>query len=75
MQFDNIETMKRAVEVHSGLAIVPETTVKREVADGSLIQVELEDVKFMRPTALIYKKGKSLSPSMKEFIRLLREGE
>src|SRR5262249_48836920 len=39
MEFDNIETAKRAVEIDSGIAIVPEDTVQREVADQTLIAV------------------------------------
>ncbi len=32
MEFDNIETVKRAVEIDSGVAIVPQETIKQEVA-------------------------------------------
>ncbi len=73
MEFDNIETVKRAVEIDAGVAIVPQGTVAQEVAKQTLAQVNLEDGEFHRPLAAIYKKSKVLSPAMKEFLKVLRE--
>jgi len=41
MEFDNIETIKRAVEIDAGVAILPEPTVSRELAAGMLVAVPL----------------------------------
>ena len=72
MEFDNIETVKRAVEIDAGVAIVPQETVVQEVAKQTLAQVTLEDGEFYRPLAAIYKKTKALSPAMKQFLAALR---
>ncbi len=73
MEFDNIETVKRAVEIDAGIAIVPQGTVGQEIAKQTLAQVTLEDGEFHRPLAAIYKKNKVLSPAMKEFVAVLKE--
>jgi DNA-binding transcriptional LysR family regulator len=73
MEFDNIETVKRAVEIDAGVAIVPRGTVLQEVAKQTLTQVDLDDGQFYRPLAAIYKKNKVLSPALKEFIATLKE--
>ncbi|HEY5909108.1 MAG TPA: LysR family transcriptional regulator [Verrucomicrobiae bacterium] len=73
MEFDNIETVKRAVEIDAGIAVVPRGTVAQEVAKQTLAQVTLEDGEFHRPLAAIYKKNKVLSPAMKEFLKVLKE--
>ncbi len=73
MEFDNIETVKRAVEIDAGLAIVPQGTVVQEVAKQSLAQVTFDDGEFTRPLAAIYKKSKVLSPAMKQFLAVVRE--
>src|SRR5204862_661065 len=39
MEFDNIETVKRTVEIDAGVAIVPEGTVLQEVAKQTLAHV------------------------------------
>lgn len=72
MEFDNIETVKRAVEIDAGVAIVPQETVVQEVSKQTLAQVNLEDGEFYRPLAAIYKKTKALSPAMKQFLVSLR---
>jgi DNA-binding transcriptional LysR family regulator len=72
MQFDNIETVKRAVEIDSGVAIVPQETVTQEVAKQTLAAVELENGAYSRPLAVIYKKSKVLSPAIKQFIAMLK---
>jgi LysR family transcriptional regulator, transcriptional activator of the cysJI operon len=73
MEFDNIETVKRAVEIDSGVAIVPQETIRQEVANQTLASVKLEDGDHFRPLGVIYKKNKVLSPAIKEFISLLKE--
>jgi len=73
MEFDNIETVKRAVEIDAGVAIVPKETVIQEVAKQTLAQLTFDDGDFYRPLAAIYKKNKSLSPAMKQFIETLKE--
>ncbi len=74
MEFDNIETVKRAVEVESGIAIVPTVTVAQEVAAQTLVSIKLEDVDLSRPLAAIYKRGRVLSKALTEFLKVLQEG-
>jgi len=73
MEFDNIETVKRAVEIDAGIAIVPEGTVAQEVAKQTLVQVTLEDGEYYRPLAALYKRNKVLSPAMKQFLAVLKD--
>ncbi len=73
MEFDNIETVKRAVEIEAGVSIVPDGTVAGEVAKLTLTAIPIADADIGRPLAVIYKKNKALSPAMKQFIQLLKE--
>jgi len=73
MEFDNIETVKRAVEIDAGISVVPEGTVAQEVAKQTLAAIQLEDGTFFRPLAVLYKKNKVLSPAMKQFLAILKE--
>lgn len=73
MEFDNIETVKRAVEIDSGISIVPQETIRQEVANQTLVAIKLEDGEYHRPLGVIYKKNKVLSPAIKQFIGLLKE--
>jgi len=73
MEFDNVETVKRAVEIDAGVSIVPLGTVTQEVSKQTLAAVEIEDGEFFRPLAAIYKKNKVLSPAMKQFLAILKD--
>jgi DNA-binding transcriptional LysR family regulator len=72
MEFDNIETVKRAVEIDAGVAIVPHGTITQEIAKQTLAEVKIEDAEFYRPLAAIHKKSKVLSPAMKQFLTVLK---
>lgn len=73
MEFDNIETVKRAVEIDAGVAIVPESTITQELDKKTLAKVKIDDADLYRPLAAIYKKNKVLSPAMKQFISVVRD--
>jgi DNA-binding transcriptional LysR family regulator len=73
MEFDNVETVKRAVEIDAGISIVPQGTVMQEIAKQTLVALPIEDGDFFRPLAAIYKKNKVLSPAMKQFLAILKE--
>ena len=74
MEFENVETVKRAVEILAGISIVPKSTVIQEIDRKTLIAVEIEDGEFFRPTAAIYQKNRVLSPAIKQFLASMQEG-
>jgi len=49
MEFDNIETLKRAVEIDMGVSLVPLSTVTQEVKNRTLKSVDFADQEFFRP--------------------------
>ncbi len=73
MEFDNIETVKRAVEIDAGISIVPQGTIMQEIAKQTLAAVQFEDAQFFRQLAAIYKKNKVLSPAIKQFLSIVKE--
>lgn len=73
MEFDNVETVKRAVEIESGVSIVPLNTVRQEVANGALVAVPLEAPKLFRPLGVISRRDGQHSPAHREFVAALRD--
>lgn len=73
MEFDNVETVKRAVEIDAGVSLVPQATVSQEIANKTLAQIDILDGEFYRPLAALIKKNKVLSPAIKEFLAVLKE--
>jgi DNA-binding transcriptional LysR family regulator len=74
VEFDNVEMVKRAVEIESGVSLVPRNTVTAEVQTGALRVIRLEGERLVRPLGVIYKRTRSRSPVHKIFIATLRSG-
>ena len=72
-EFDNVETVKRAVEIGSGVSIVPLTNVSDEVDRGTLVAVELDGIEMWRPLGVIYRRHRAIAPAQKQFVTLLKE--
>ena len=70
-EFDNIETIKRAVEVGFGLAIVPHPSVMDEEKNGQLAVIKFKEEDWVRPVGIVYRTDRSLSLAAKKFVKLL----
>ena len=73
MEFDNIETIKRALEINAGVSILPEPAIVQEVASGTIKAVPFSNERLVRPTGIIVRKGKALSQAGRYCIELLRK--
>jgi DNA-binding transcriptional LysR family regulator len=73
MEFDNIETVKRAVEINSGISILPQTAILQELGSGTIKSMTFSNEKFVRPTGIILRKGKILGQAGRYFIELLQK--
>ena len=73
MEFDNVETVKRAVEINAGVSILPQATVVQEAASGTLKAIPFSNERFVRPTGVIVRKGRALSQAARYLIELLRK--
>ncbi len=71
MEFDNIETLKRAIEINAGFSILPEAHVQREVAAGTLTTVQIESTPLIRPVGIIHRENIRLGENTENFIELL----
>src|ERR671921_1025275 len=72
-EFDNIETIKRAVEVGLGVAVVPRPSVLDEQRTGQLAVVALAEEDWQRSVGVIYRSDRVLSTAASKFVELLKE--
>lgn len=73
MQFDNIETIKRAIEIDAGFGLLPIHTVTREVASSTLVAIPIAGQTLVRPLGIVTRQGKQLGKTARRFIQLLHE--
>ncbi len=72
LEFDNIETIKRAVEIGSGVSLLPEPTIERELSAGTLVKVQLTGRPLVRPLGIIHRSDRELSDTARCFVQLLQ---
>jgi DNA-binding transcriptional LysR family regulator len=72
-EFDNIENIKRAVEIGSGVALLPIDTVRREMDFGSLRAVSLTGVEWVRPLGIVHRRPNAFPTAVAKFVELLHE--
>jgi len=71
MQFDNIQSIKEAVALGTGISILPERAMQSEVQQKRLVSVRLHAPELLRPVAVIHRRKKKLNRAGREFIRLV----
>ena len=71
LAFDDVETVKRAVIVEGGIAIVPESSVSHEVKTGILVSIDITGVNAIRPIGVVKKRTRATSPALREFLEVL----
>ena len=74
-EFDNVETIKRSVEVGFGVAIVPHPSVMDEERTNQLAVVELAEKDWIRPVGVVYRTDRTLSIAAKKFVQLLEQAD
>ncbi len=72
LEFDNIETVKRAVEIEQGVSIVPMESVRSEVESGTLKAIPLTPT-LRRPIGILFKRNRPRTPAVREFLKLLQK--
>ncbi|MBI4581358.1 MAG: LysR family transcriptional regulator [Planctomycetes bacterium] len=72
MAFDNIETIKRALELGEAVSILPEPMVTAEVQLGALAVVPLVSPRMHRPLGIVYRRSAVWSRVVQEFVNLIR---
>lgn len=71
MQFDNIQSIKEAVALGSGISILPERTMQAEIEQRRLVSIPLHAPELRRPIAIIHRKKKKFTRAVREFLRLV----
>jgi DNA-binding transcriptional LysR family regulator len=73
VEFSSIEAIKQCVMAGMGLSLLPEVTVRDELARGLLAALPWTEPDFGLVTVMAWHRDKWLSPALRAFIALSRE--
>lgn len=72
LEFDNIESIKRAVEIGSGVSILPRPTMDREIETRALVAISIDSPGMDRPLGIIHLRGRPFGSNAARFVELLQ---
>ena len=70
-QFDNIETVKRAIEGGAGVGVLPLATVKKELELGTVRAARFAPDTLYREVGFVYRQGRAWTPTAVRFVEIL----
>jgi len=71
MHFDNLQMIKEALILQSGVSIVPRRLLRAEIESGRLAVVELAPPGLVRPVGIIHRKKKLFTRAAQVFLNIL----
>ncbi len=70
MHFDNLQMIKEAVALGSGISILPVRPLRAEIERGRLVAIRI-DAELLRPIGIIHRRRKKLHRAAQCFLELL----
>ena len=67
-EYENIETVKNAVEVGLGCSILPKSTILKELKGHTLELIHLQGFDLKRPLAIVHRNKKVFTKAAKIFL-------
>lgn len=73
MHFDNLQMIKEAVMLGSGVSIAPARILQAEMEAGRLVAIPLVAPRLYRPLGIIHRRRKKFNRATLQFLSLLQE--
>ena len=74
LRFNCIEAIKQSVMLGAGIAVLPHIAVKRELAEGLLVELPWTGKPLRANLLMIWQKNKWLPPILQAFMQMIRDG-
>jgi LysR family transcriptional regulator, transcriptional activator of the cysJI operon len=71
MKFDNLQMIKEAVAIGSGISILPERTMQAEIEQGRLVSIPLSAPGLVRPVGIVHRRRKKFNRATQSFLEML----
>ncbi|RKD26376.1 DNA-binding transcriptional regulator, LysR family [Caminicella sporogenes DSM 14501] len=74
-ELNSMEAIKTSVISGKGISFIPELTIKRELKDGILKAIEIENLEILSEFYISYTKDHALTPYEKDFIKFINSSK
>jgi len=73
MHFDNIQTMKEAVALGTGISVLPVRVLRSDIEQGRLVAIPIKGCPLKRPLGIIHLRRKKFNRATQCVLELLQE--
>ncbi len=71
MAFDNIQMIKEAVALGSGVSILPARTMQAEIEQGRIVAIRLHAADLVRPVGIVHRRRKKFNRATEALLEML----
>jgi DNA-binding transcriptional LysR family regulator len=75
MEFDNVETIKQAIDINAGLSILPRPAILKELGMRTVVALPMALPGLVRPIGIIHRRGKRMTPAVARFVEQLQKAD
>lgn len=72
MQFDNIEMVKEAVALGSGVSVLPTRVLTADIEQGRIVSIPIQAPDLVRPLGIVHRRRKKFGRAAQAFLDLLQ---
>jgi DNA-binding transcriptional LysR family regulator len=72
MELSSSEEVKRMVELNLGAAIISKMSIMKELREGTLKMIKVNELEISHPVGVIYKSGRYLNSALQQFLNDLK---
>jgi DNA-binding transcriptional LysR family regulator len=72
MELSSSEEVKRMVELNLGAAIISRMTTAKELREGTLRRIHVDELAITHPVGVVYKSGRYINSAMRQFLSDLK---
>jgi DNA-binding transcriptional LysR family regulator len=73
LHFDNIQMIKEAVALGTGISILPARTMQAEIEQGRLVAIPLNAPGLSRPVGIVHRRRKKFNRAAQALLELMQE--
>ncbi len=72
VEMPTVETIRRMVQRNEGVAFLPKMCVEQEIEQGTLVEIQVEEMNMDRKIRLVYPARRALSHAARAFLELVK---
>jgi DNA-binding transcriptional LysR family regulator len=71
IELPTVESVKKFVQMQQAVALVPRMCIEAELVSGTVVEVDIPELRIERKLRVVYRRGDPLSHAARAFLELV----